>query len=248
MVAAETLYGRNAVLESLRAGRRQFAELDLAEGLGGDPRIDEIEAIAARFQIPTRERERREIDALCDANHQGVILRASGYPYVESGHLDSAPSAASIVLCLDQIEDPRNVGSLLRTAEAVGVDLVVIPSHHAASITPAVVNASAGAVEHLHVAIETNIARWIQQAKRAGYWAVGLQGDGTATNLFDADVPAPVVVVIGSEGKGMRRLVRESCDMLVQIPMYGRVESLNAAVAGSIALYQIREYSAVAES
>jgi 23S rRNA (guanosine2251-2'-O)-methyltransferase len=143
------------------------------------------------------------------------------------------------VLALDGIEDPRNAGTLLRTAEAVGVAAVVIPSNRAVGITPAVVNASSGAVEHLQVVRETNLARWLTGARDSGFWVLGLATGEGSQPLFESDTAAPVILVVGSEGRGLRRLTREQCDLLVSLPMAGKVESLNAAVAGSIALYEI---------
>lgn len=173
------------------------------------------------------------------ANHHGVLLEASAYPYIEQYDLQEIAEDKGIVLALDSIVDPRNVGTLLRTAEATGVRLVVIPSDRAATITPAVVNASSGAVEHLRIAEETNLTRFLNRAKEAGLWVAGLAGDEGADPLFDSRMTPPLVLVVGSEGSGLRRLVRETCDLVVSIPMAGRVESLNAAVAGSIALYEI---------
>lgn len=242
---SEILYGRNAVLESLRAGRRSFERVMIARGRGSDPRLTEIEQLAREHGAALQQVERSTLDEQTAANHQGVAMLASTYPYADGLSFSEQPASSSIMLALDSIEDPRNVGSLLRTAEVAGVDLVVLPEHRAASITPAVVNASAGAVEHMQIAVETNLVRWLESAKRAGYWAIGVEDHQTSENLFDADLPSPAIVVIGSEGHGMRRLVRETCDLLVKIPMYGRIDSLNASVAGSIALYQLREYSAL---
>lgn len=179
------------------------------------------------------------MDDMAGANHHGVILEASTYPYAESYDLEALAAEKAIVLALDSIVDPQNVGTLLRTAEATGVRLVVIPSDRAATITPSVVNASSGAVEHLQVAEEINLTRFLKQAKDAGFWVAGLAGDEGAEELFDSRMTPPLVLVVGSEGSGLRRLVRETCDLVVSIPMAGRVESLNAAVAGSIALYEI---------
>jgi 23S rRNA (guanosine2251-2'-O)-methyltransferase len=143
-----------------------------------------------------------------------------------------------LLLFLDQIQDPQNLASLLRTAEAAGVDGVVLPLRRAAGVTPAVVNASAGAVEHLQIA-QANLAQAIEEAKRRGIWVAGLDADPSAESVLEADLRGPFAVVIGSEGEGLRPLVKKSCDRLLRLPMRGRVESLNAAAAGSIALYLI---------
>lgn len=240
-MALERLYGRNAVLESLRAGRRQPRRVLLAENLQRDERIDEIMGRAGSLGLPVQRMRRAAIDDLAPFGNQGVVLETSGYPYARAVPED-APGPESILLALDELEDPRNVGALLRTAESAGVDGVVLPERRSASITPAVVNASSGAVEHLSVRLETNLARWLSATKELGYWIVGLDAGEGSENLFDADLPLPAVVVVGSEGRGLRRLTRERCDLLVRIPMYGKIESLNAAAAGSIALYQLREY------
>jgi 23S rRNA (guanosine2251-2'-O)-methyltransferase len=241
-VATEFLYGRNAVLESLRAARRRNRRLLVADNLQHDERLDEIARRADAASLVRERVPRPALDELAPAGHQGVVLETSRYPYAESV-LPHEPSSASILLAFDELEDPRNVGALIRTAEAAGVEGIVLPERRSVEITPAVVNASSGAVEHMAVVIEKNLARWISAARVSGYWIIGLDGGDDAENLFDADVPMPAVVVIGSEGRGLRRLTREHCDMLVKIPMYGRVESLNASAAGSIALYQIREYA-----
>jgi 23S rRNA (guanosine2251-2'-O)-methyltransferase len=241
-VATEHLYGRNAVIEALRAGRRRHHRLMVADNLRRDARVDEIVRCARELQIPRGDVARSTLDELAPQGHQGIVLETSAYPYAATV-LGGEPSSATILLAFDELEDPRNVGALIRTAEAAGVEGIVLPERRSVEITPAVVNASSGAVEHMAVVIEKNLARWISAARARGYWIIGLDGGDDAENLFDADVPMPAVVVIGSEGRGLRRLTREHCDMLVKIPMYGVVESLNASAAGSIALYQIREYA-----
>jgi 23S rRNA (guanosine2251-2'-O)-methyltransferase len=147
-----------------------------------------------------------------------------------------------LILALDGIVDPRNVGGLLRTAEATGFRHVVVPQDRAAGITPTVVNASAGAAEHLVVWQEVNLARWLKSAQAASFWVAGLALDSAATPLFDIDLRPPLVLVVGAEGTGLRRLIREACDVLVSIPMYGQVASLNASVAGALAMYEVRRW------
>jgi 23S rRNA (guanosine2251-2'-O)-methyltransferase len=151
----------------------------------------------------------------------------------------SDQSSPALFLLLDLLQDPQNVGSLLRTAEAVGVHGVVIPRRRAVGVTPAVVSASAGAVEHLRVAQVTNLARTIDELKRRDIWVAGLDTGADAGLLDQADLRGPLALVVGSEGYGLRRLVREKCDFSVRLPMRGRVASLNAAVAGSVALYEV---------
>lgn len=239
----DLLYGRNAVRESLRAGRRKHIRLVLAEGVQTDSRLVEIERLAHARGVRIEHAPRDRIDSQVGPGHQGVMLECSSYPYAVGSDLQNLVARRSIVLALDGIEDPRNVGTLLRTAEAVGVELVVVPSDRAVGVTPAVVNASSGAVEFLAVQRETNLARWLRQARMAGLWVVGLAGTENAVELFETDVPAPLVLVVGSEGRGIRRLIQEQCDLLVSLPMFGQIESLNAAVAGSIALYEVKRDS-----
>lgn len=236
----ESLYGRNAVRESLRAGRRRHIRLLVAEGVHADERLEEIEELARERGVRIERAPRDRIESQVGPGHQGVLLEASAYPYVTQTDLTRLASERAIVLALDGIEDPRNVGTLLRTAEAIGVRLIVVPSDRAVGITPSVVNASSGAVEHLMIQRETNLTRWLKGARDAGLWTIGLATGGDSQPLFETDLAAPVVLVVGSEGHGLRRLVREQCDLVVSLPMFGQVESLNAAVAGSIALYEIK--------
>jgi 23S rRNA (guanosine2251-2'-O)-methyltransferase len=170
------------------------------------------------------------------------VVETEPYPYVDLGHIISFAvdqNEPLLLLVLDLLQDPQNVGSLLRTAEAVGVHGVIIPRRRAVAITPAVVSASAGAVEYLLVAQVTNLARTLDELKRHDVWVAGLEADAGAALCDQADLRGPLALVVGSEGSGLRRLVREKCDFLVRLPMYGRVASLNAAVAGSVALYEV---------
>ena len=232
----EFLYGRNAVLEALRAGRRRFFGLAVARGVRTGGLLSAILAEAQRRRVAVREVERQELDRLSEG-HQGVALQASGYPYQELEVLTARVDPQAMFLLLDCVEDPQNLGTLLRTAEAVQVAGVVIPEHRAATVTPAVSNASAGAVEYLPVARVGNLVRAMEALQAAGVWLVGLE-DVPEAQIYDQTVwLGPIALVVGSEGRGMRRLVREHCDILVRLPMAGRINSLNAAVAGSIVLY-----------
>lgn len=205
--------------------------------------MTEIESLAADRGVRVERAPRERIESQAGSGHQGVMLESSPYPYAANADLGRLSTERAIVLALDGLEDPRNAGTLLRSAEAIGVRLVVVPSDRAVGITPAVVNASSGAVEHMQIQRETNLVRWLAGARDAGMWAVGLAAGEGSQPLFETDVAAPVVLVVGSEGHGIRRLVREQCDLVVSLPMFGRVESLNAAVAGSIALYEIKRDS-----
>lgn len=232
------LYGRYPVLEVLRAGRREAIELLLAQGLENDSRLEEIRREAAGADVPIRRLPRKELDRIT-GHHQGVILRAAAYPYSSLGEIFEASAGsnrAALFLLLDALQDPQNLGSLLRTAESVGVQGVLLPSRRAAGVSPSVVSASSGACEHLLIARE-NLSTSISLLKEQGVWAAGLERAPGSVRLDVADFSPPLAIVVGHEGRGLGRLVRERCDYLVEIPMRGRIESLNAAVAGSLALY-----------
>ncbi|WP_376797660.1 23S rRNA (guanosine(2251)-2'-O)-methyltransferase RlmB [Thermogemmatispora sp.] len=234
------VWGRNPVLETLRSPRR-VRRLLLAEGLREAPALRAIVEEAQRRSIPIETLPRTRLDQLSNgAVHQGCIAVVESRRYVS---LDEILACAAerredpFLLILDALQDVTNLGSLLRTAEAAGVHGVVIPEHRAAEITPAVVKTSAGATEHLLIARETNLTRCIEFLKQQNVWVIGL--DATAQKRYtEVDLTGPLALVVGSEAKGLRRLVREHCDLLVSIPMRGRIESLNAAVAGSIVLYE----------
>lgn len=237
----ETLYGRNAVYESLRAGRRQFYRLLLADTVRATDIVDDILTLAERASVPVERVPRRHLDWLGEANHQGVALEASEYPYVDLDDILAESirrSEPPFLLLLDLLQDPQNVGTLLRTAEAVGVHGVVLQQRRAVGITPAVVHTSAGAVEHLLVAQVTNLPETVEYLKTRGIWVFGLEAVRGAKPYDQADFTGPVALVVGSEGEGIRRLVSERCDGMIWLPMRGNVTSLNAAVAGSIVLYE----------
>ena len=178
-----------------------------------------------------------------EVNHQGLAAEVSGYPYVDLEALLEAVQQSGeppFLLLLDHVQDPQNLGSLLRTAEAAGVHGVVIPERRAAGVTPAAVRASAGAAEHVRVAQVTNLVRAMEWLKAEGVWLAGLEALPGAQLYTQADLRGPLGLVVGSEGQGLARLVRETCDFLIRLPMHGQVESLNAGVAGAIALYEVR--------
>jgi len=234
----ETIYGRNPVFETLRAKRRDVFSLRVAEGVQDRGRLTEILALAAQRKIPVERVPRLRLDKLSDS-HQGVAMEVSGYPYVGLDDiLDNARQRreALFVLILDTLQNPQNLGTLIRTAESVGVHGVLIPTHRAAEITPAVVSASAGASEHMLVA-QANLVQAILELKEADAWVVGLDEGPESQSLSEVQLDGALVVVVGSEGEGLRPLVKSKCDFLLRLPMQGQVESLNAAVAGSVALY-----------
>ena len=240
---SELLVGRHSVLEALRAGKRHFYRLWLEGVADSAPQesLAEIVRSAESRRLPLRHVEGGIFDRLRNAqlNPHGVALETGPYPYAELHDLlDSVKKKPDpLFLLLDHLEDPRNLGTLFRSCEAFGVDGVILPERRAAGITPAVSNASSGAVEYLPVAQVTNMNRTIDMLKKINVWTVGLDVDSEAIPLADADLSGPLALVVGNEGKGLSRLAREKCDFCVKIPMKGSVDSLNAAIAGSIVLY-----------
>jgi 23S rRNA (guanosine2251-2'-O)-methyltransferase len=236
----EWITGRNPVFETLRARRRDLFRLQVAVGVEEKGRLEEILKLAASRKIPVTRVQRPVLDALSDS-HQGVALEASAYPYSTLPDIfDCAEQRQEplFVLALDLLQNPQNLGTLMRTAEAVGVHGILIPLRRAAGVTPAVVQASSGASEHLLVA-QVNLAQALDTLKQdAGVWVMGLEGSPDAQPYDTARLDGPLALVVGSEGEGMRDLVRRSCDLILSLPMRGNVESLNAAVAGSIVLYK----------
>ena len=235
------IWGRHPVLEALRAGR-PIDRIYLAQGSRPIGIVGEILRLGDERGVRVQWVDRRALDRMSDgANHQGVVADAASYQYRTLEDLTTRGGPAPglpFLLALDSLEDPQNFGTLLRSADAAGVDGVVIPLHRSVGVTPAVEKASAGAVEYLAVARVTNLARSLGELKRQGYWIVGLDSKGTvAYDRFAVDVP--LVLVVGAEGRGLGRLVAETCDVLVRLPMHGHVESLNAAVAGSIVVYDV---------
>lgn len=236
----EFLYGRNAVYEALRAKRRQFHGLQIADGAKAKGRINDILKLAASQKIPASLVPRIKLDEL-DVNHQGVVLEADPYPYSDLADIlerAAEKSEPPFILMLDALQDPQNFGTLLRTAEVAGVHGAVLPLARTVEVTPAVVNASAGASEHLHIA-RSNLAGAMDALQAADIWLVGLDPHGQTLTpaLSDRHLRGALGLVVGSEGEGLHELTRKKCDILLRLPMRGQVESLNAAVAGSIALY-----------
>ena len=234
----EFIYGRNPVYETLRAKRRQFFQLLVSEGAQEKGRLSEIIQMARAQKTKVFRAPRKRMDKIAP-NHQGVALEVSAYPYHNVlDILDRAKKRGEplFALLLDTLQDPQNFGTLLRTAESVGVHGVVIPLARTAQVTASVVNASSGASEHLLIA-QANLAQSIATLKDAGAWIIGLEGSEQAQNPDAIPMDGAVGIVVGSEGRGMRPLVRKSCDLLMKLPMQGEIESLNAAVAGSVALY-----------
>jgi 23S rRNA (guanosine2251-2'-O)-methyltransferase len=234
----EWIVGRNPVFEVLQARRRQAFRLQVAAGVDEKGRLAEILAQAAKRHIPVERVPRQRLDALGEG-HQGIAVETAPYPYSDLSKIlarAGSQDRPALILLLDMLQNPQNLGSLMRTAEAAGVDGIIIPFRGTAGVTPAVVHASAGASEHLRLA-QMNLAQAIETLKKEGIWVVGLDGGPGSRPVEKAPLDAPLALVVGNEGEGMRQLIRQKCDLLVGLPMYGRIESLNAAVAGSIVLY-----------
>lgn len=234
----ERVYGRNPVFEVLRAGRRKVYAIDVAQGVEDSDRIARIAAAAKKAGVPVARVARKDLDREYD-HHQGVAASVASYPYVSLFDVMDRAAArgeSPFVLLLDSLKNPQNLGTLIRTAEAVGVHGVIIPPRRAAQVTHAVVSASAGACEHMYI-VQENIARAVDQLKERDVWVGGLEFRPESQPLRRVNLDGPLALIVGSEGRGMRRLVREKCDFLIKLPMRGRVDSLNAAVAGSICLY-----------
>ncbi|MBN2469228.1 MAG: 23S rRNA (guanosine(2251)-2'-O)-methyltransferase RlmB [Anaerolineae bacterium] len=237
----EFLYGRWPVLESLRANRRKFEQLLLLDSVEEKGPIVDIITAAETRSVGISHVPRRVIDDLAKgANHQGVVLRVGEYAYAGLDDLlktSMLRQERNLFLALDLLQDPQNVGSLIRIADAVGVHGILLQDRRGVNITPAVVAASSGAVEHLQIARVNNLVNALKEMKDNDVWIVGLDIGPNIQPIDRVDLNMNICLVLGSEGDGMRRLVRDTCDMLVTLPMRGHVESLNVATAGSIALY-----------
>jgi len=237
----EIIYGINPILEALRSERQGLNKILLAEGKEGGP-IRLLRQLAREKGIPVQVSPKEALDRLAGSgHHQGILgfTAASSYSTWDD-LLDRVRSAQgkAIVLVLDSIEDPQNLGSLIRTAEACGVKGVILPKDRAAGITPAVVKASAGAVAHLPIVRVTNLASTLEELKKEGFWIVGADSRAEKS-LYELKFDMNVGVIIGGEGKGVRPLLLKKCDYTVSIPMKGKVSSLNAGIAGAVILFEV---------
>ena len=238
----EWITGRNPVYETLKAKRRHAFRLWLARGIKVEGRLEQIVQLAKERRIQVEQIPHEKLDAVY-YNNQGLALETSAYPYAAFEDLlqhSQSQIEASFFLLLDMIQDPQNLGTLLRTAEAMGVHGVIIPSARGALITPAVVNASSGACERLLIA-QYNLAQAIEKIKSLNTWVIGLDEDVHSKSPEQLNLNTGLALVVGNEGSGLRDLVRKSCDEIMRLPMRGKIESLNAAVAGSIALFLARQ-------
>jgi 23S rRNA (guanosine2251-2'-O)-methyltransferase len=240
-VTREQVYGRRPVREAIR-GPREVLELWASERALAAERW--LRDAGVRVQVKP---ERELTDAAGTRDHQGALAWCEPYRYGDAWEL--AERASPLLACLDQVTDPRNLGAVCRTADGVGATGVVVPAHGSARVTPAVCRASAGAVEHVAVAVVPNLARYLADVKRHDLWAYAAAPGEGSTPMWDADLSGGVALVFGAEGRGVRPLVRKTCDAAVAIPLAGRVESLNVSVAAALLLYeavrQRREASAV---
>jgi len=240
----EVLYGRQPVHEVFLAGRRQCVSLFLLETSRNDPLLADLAALAREHGVPCRDVSRSELDRMASGgNHQGAAAEVEAYPYVSIEDILAAGGEGKvppIVIVADHIQDPQNLGGLLRSAETAGVAGVVIPKDRAAEVTSSAVRASSGAAEHVKVARVTNLTRALELLKENEFWVAGLESGAGAKVYTDADLNGPLVLVVGNEGAGLSRLVRDTCDFLVHIPMWGKVASLNAQVAAAVVLYEAR--------
>ena len=239
--------GRNAVIEALRGGV-PLKRVTIAEGTQADRGIDEIERRAAELGIPVDRAPKRVLDAKSERGaHQGVIAEAKPYKYATLDqvleHAEGKPSA--LIIALDHITDPGNLGAIVRTAEVIGADGVVVANARQAAVTPAAYKASAGALSHVLLAQEANLVRSLKRCQDAGFWVAGAS-EHAAQTLWEAPLEGRIVLVMGSEGEGLARLTKETCDFLVRLPQAGKVGSLNVAQATTAIAYEWARRTAAA--
>ena len=240
MEESNYIEGRNPVLEALKAGR-EIEKIIIAKGTK-EGSINKIVGIARDKNIMIQNVDRSKLDSMSDTNaHQGVIAIAASYTYktVEDIlELSRVKGEAPFIIVLDEIEDPHNLGAIIRTAECAGAHGVIIPKRRSVGVTAIVAKTSAGAIEHLPVAKVTNISATIEMLKKENIWVYGADVEGE-NYYYEKDLRGPIALVIGNEGKGMSRIVKEKCDFLIKIPVLGNVSSLNASVASSILTYDV---------
>lgn len=235
----ELLYGINPVMEALRGKRRAF-ELFVSRD-SHDRRFEKLLALAAERGIPVRNRDKRDISRLCGTDHhQGVALRLEGFPYADLPELIAAWQSSGepgLVLVLDGVQDPHNLGALIRSAACAGAHGIIIPKDRSARVNSTVEKSAAGAAETIAIAQVTNLAQALDELKDAGFWIYGTS-DRADSSLYEQDLRGNVVIVIGGEGEGIRPLTAKKCDFLISIPLQGGVSSLNASVAGGVVLFE----------
>jgi 23S rRNA (guanosine2251-2'-O)-methyltransferase len=231
-VTADHVYGRNAVREAVRGPREVLEVWATERALTAELWLRDEQGL--RLHVKP---ERALTDEVGTRDHQGVVARVAPYRYADAYELAAAEHP--LLVCLDQVTDPHNLGAVARSAEGAGATGVVVPSHGSARVTPAVARASAGAVEHLPIAVVQNLARYLTEVKGPDLWVWGAASNG-GTPLWQADLDGGVAFVLGAEGRGLRPLVRRACDGIVSIPLGGQIESLNVSVAAAVLLYEVR--------
>lgn len=235
---SNTIVGRNAVAAAIESGR-EIEKIVIAEGTGGS--VKKIIAQAKDRKVKVEYKDRSWLDRYYDGAHQGVIAFAAAHRYSTVDEIMAVAEASAespFIIILDDLEDPHNLGAIMRTAECAGAHGIIIGKNNAVGLTQTVAKASAGAIEYMKVARVTNISRTIDELKERGVWIAACDMDGD--NYTDADLKGAVAVVIGNEGKGISRLVKKKCDFVVSIPMMGKISSLNASNAAAILMYEIR--------
>ena len=234
----ERIQGRNPVMEAIKA-EREIDSITIAKGAEGS--IKKIVGMAKDRGILIKYADKKKLDEMCEStNHQGVVAIVSEYGYYELDELIEhckSKDESPFLIILDGITDPHNLGAIIRTADAVGAHGVIIPKRRSVGITPVVVKSSAGAVEHVPVCRVSNIVNTIKELKEHGLWIAAL--DMAGDSVYKSNMTGPIALVLGSEGKGISRLVKENCDFAVKLPMEGKVSSLNASVAGGVVMYEV---------
>lgn len=235
----DLIMGRNTVLEALRSNR-DIHKIWIAEG-ATKGQIQQVIAVAKENKVLIQTAPKKKLDQMVDGNHQGVIAQVAAYQYAEIDEIFKVAESRQedpFILLLDELEDPHNLGSILRTADASGVHGIIIPKRRSVGLTATVAKASTGAIEHVPVVRVTNLSRTIEDLKERGVWIAGTDAKGSQ-DYRKMDGTLPLGIVIGSEGKGMSRVVKEKCDFLYHLPMVGHVTSLNASVAASLLMYEV---------
>ncbi|PLY03056.1 MAG: 23S rRNA (guanosine(2251)-2'-O)-methyltransferase RlmB [Desulfuromonas sp.] len=239
---SDLLYGINPVVEALRGSRRKPQELLLQDD-ARSPRLEELQQTARQQNIPVRLCRRQELDKLAGNNrHQGVLLRISPFPYIDIDELIVRARQSDrpvFILILDGITDPHNFGAILRSADAVGCHGVIVAKDRSCPVTGVVEKSAAGALSHIPLCQVTNLARTMDRLREEHVWLYGLAGEEGASSLYDIDLKGDLALVVGSEGSGLRPVVRKRCDLFLSIPMAGGVSSLNASVAAAVTLFEV---------
>lgn len=238
-IESELIGGKNPIAEALRSGR-ELNKIWVAEGLNKKG-IGEILSLARTAGVIVQDVPKQKLDGMLDMNHQGIIASVAAYKYAELDDLFAIAKERQedpLFLILDELEDPHNLGSILRTADATGVHGVIIPKRRAVGLTGVVAKASTGAIEHIPVVRVNNLSQTVEELKKKGVWIAGTDA-AKSTDYRFMDATLPLAIIIGSEGKGMSRLLKDKCDFLYHLPMVGHVTSLNASVAASLLMYEV---------